>query len=508
MYKRELPRVSPESVGISSGRLLETLKELESSGTEMHGFMLARFGKVASECWWSPYGPDLVHICHSFGKSYVATAIGVAITEGLLSVEDRLVDIFKEEIEAYGIPLSDNLRKLTVEHVLTMSNGMSVHPKSGERLLENYLSNPVDLEPGSVFMYNTTGSCMLGAIVQKVAGMGVKEYLTPRVFEKIGLETDKLGWLKFRNGIDAAPGVSSTTENNLRLGLLYLNGGAWEGERLIDEEWMRKATSKRVDTGHLGGAIDGRSGYGYQLWMCRDPGAFRFDGGHGQLAVMSPRLDLAISANQAASMPHDADAFLDILHERLLSGSFPASLPEDPAALAELRAYESGRSLPIPEKSRERPDADAWNGIYRVTGGKFHIQPELKPSDAENVYEDFYSSPEDVYVKTISLKIAGDSSCELVLDGDTVLDVRLDGRIVPRHTRCAMPTYYLSYSWGSFEPDGSFLVTTRYYQTCFITRLRLFRTAEGLMISVAKTTLHDAKPSFSYEAQAIRVLAP
>jgi CubicO group peptidase (beta-lactamase class C family) len=507
MYKKELLRVSPESVGLSSGRLLMLLQALERSGTEMHGFMIERFGKIAGQCWWSPYCPDLVHICHSFGKSYVATAIGVACTEGLLSVDDKIVDLFKDEIAEYGIPLSDNLKKLTVEHVLTMSNGMSVPPKSGERLIENYLSCAVDKAPGSVFMYNTTGSCMLGAIVQKVTGMGVKDYLAPRVFEKIGLETDKLGWLKFKNGIDAAPGVSSTTENNLRLGLLYLNGGVWEGERIIDAEWIRKATSKRIDTDWLGGNIDGRSGYGYQLWMCRDAGTFRFDGGHGQISVMSPRLGMVVSINQAASMPSDSDASLDILHEHLLSASLPDSLPEDPAGLEALRAYEASRSLPPPKASPVPPDAVSWNGIYRVVDGRFHIQPELKPNDIDNVYEDFYASG-DVYTKTLSFRFKDDASCELVLDGDIVLDVRLDGKIQARYTRCAMPTYYLTYSWGYFEPDGSFSVTTRYFQTCFVTQMHFSRTSVGLAIHVTKNTLHDAKPYFSYDASASRVVSP
>ena len=182
MYKHEFERVTPESVGISSRKLKEMLIRLENCGTEMHGFMLERHGKIVAECWWAPYHKDMVHICHSFGKSYVATAIGLACTQGLLTLDDKIVDLFRTEIAEYGVEITSNLSRLTVAHVLTMSSGMSVHAPSGEHLLRNYLTTQVDKEPGSVFMYNTTGSCMLGAIICKITGKSVREYLTPRCF--------------------------------------------------------------------------------------------------------------------------------------------------------------------------------------------------------------------------------------------------------------------------------------------------------------------------------------
>jgi len=334
----ELPRVTPESVGISSHSLLEMLQRLEKCGTEPHGFMLSRHGKVVLECWWAPYTKDTVHICHSFGKSYVATAIGAACTDGLLSIEDRIVDLFAQDIETLAIPITENLSKLKVKHVLTMSNGMSVHATSGEHLVRNYLQTPVDQEPGTRFMYNTTGSCMLGEIVRRVTGQSVLDYMKQRVFEKIGLDCNRLHWMTFRNGLHAAPGVASCTENNLRLGLLYLQGGLWNGERIIDEQWISDATKKQMD--------NGSDGYGYQLWMHALPGVFRFCGGHGQDCVMSRPQDLAYAIHQAASESHDTNAVNAIFNQYLLETPLPDSLPEDPQAYAELMAYAAQRSLP------------------------------------------------------------------------------------------------------------------------------------------------------------------
>ena len=505
MYKKQLLRVSPESVGFDSKSLKEMLQRLETCGTEMHGFMLARHGKVVSECWWSPYHKDLVHICHSFGKSYVAAAVGLACTEGLLSVDDKMTDLFRDEIIEYGIPMSENLKKLTVEHVLTMSNGMSVESENDADLVRNYLSCAVEKEPGSEFKYNTSGSCMLGAIVQKVTGKTVLEYLTPRIFEKIGLETDKLGWIRFKNGIHAAPGVSASTENNLRLGMLYLNGGNWEGEQLIDREWMSRATSKRIDNDSGSGHIDGRSGYGYQLWMCREPGVYRFDGGHGQFSVMSTRENIVIAIHQSASMPGDTGAVMDILHEYILSRNLPDTLPDDAASLADLRHFEASRSLPLPEKSPVPDDYNDWNGIYRITEGSFHIHPELRPGGAANVYVPFYKN-DDFWAKTISVYFRTPESCELVIDGVYTLDVRMDGTIFPVYTGSAIPEYYLTYSSGYFEQDGTLVIDTRYFQTCFKTRLVLKKERGGLRIEVRKETLHDNNPYYYYNAFADRIV--
>lgn len=508
MYKRELPRVSPESEGISSRKILEMLTRLEAcQNTELHGFMLQRHGKVVAEGWWKPYDKDTVHINHSFGKSYIATAIGVACTEGLIRVEDRIVDLFEEEIAKLHINVSDNLRKLKIKHVLSMSNGMAVHAATGANVLFNYLSCPVDAEPGSTFMYNTAGSCILGAIIQKVTGGTVRAYMTPRIFEKIGLECDKLGWLSFANGLNAAPGVSATTENNLRLGMLYLNGGTWNGERLIDANWIRQATTKQIENDQSGEeSIDGRSGYGYQLWMDRIPGVYRFDGGHGQICIMSPKDGLALAIHQAASMPKGTSEVFDILHEYFFTSPLPDTpLAEDPQGWQRLKDYLASRELAKPESRPLPSNYQDFNGIYRICEGGFHINPELRPSDSVNVYEDFYDNTSG-NVRTLSLRFLSETTLEVVLDGNCRLEVRLDGKIVPVRTKCALPTYYLTFSNGWFENENTLQIMTRYFQTCFTTWLRFVKTSSGFSIRARKNSLHDQQPYFDSFATFERVL--
>ena len=494
MYRRELPRVSPEAVGIPSAAVKSLIEKLETCGTEIHGFMLARHGQVAAECWWAPYHKDMIHINHSLGKSYVITAIGAAVTDGLLSMDDRIVDLFEKELAGYGIVPSENMKKLTVRHVATMTNGMSFHAMPDGDFEYNYLCCDVDSEPGSVFMYNTAGSCMLGSIVQKVTGKTVKNYLTERIFEQIGIEPEKIGWIQFKNGVDAAAGVSATTENNLRLGLLYLNGGQWNGKQLLDPAWVRAASSKQADNSNNGTHPDGISGYGYQMWMCRKPGAYRFDGGQGQLSVMDPEHDMVIAIHQAGSMPSNTDAVLDIVNDFMTSGVFAdAALPEDHAALKDLRVHESTRALPAPE-CRPIPASYAeWNGIWKVTEGSFHVNPELRPFDTVNVYQEFYQHA-DADIKTMSLYFKTPECLEFVVNGKFPFRVNMDGTVTIEHTGSEIPEYYLSVSNGWFEDENTLVLKIRYIQTCFTSFLTLRREGDTIRADLRKTELHDAMP--------------
>ena len=507
MYKKELERVTPESVGISSRKLLEMVKKLEKV-TEMHGLMVVRHGKVILEGWWTPYDSSTAHICHSMGKSYVGTAVGLACTEGYLNVNDKIVDIFAEEIAEYGITPSENMKKLTIEHVLMMANGMSIHPASGEKLLWNYLSSNFDYEPGQRFLYNTTGSCMLGAAVTKKTGKGLREYLTEKVFNKIGLESDKLEWMRFhKNNIYAAPGVASSTENNLRLGMLYLQKGKWYDEQILDENWVMNATTRRIRTDVINkeSHLDDGAGYGYQLWIRSEKDAFMFSGGHGQDVVLSRQNDMAISINQAAN-DGASRAENEILSKYLLTDPIEAeSLPEDEEGYKELLAYMNSRRISN-RKASESNDFSKWEGIYDVLEGDLHINTELRPLDDSNVYTDFYDHDE-VSSKQISIA-QKDGELEVIFD-DWTYRARIlateDGSIKPVYTRGAIPIYTTTISSAYIDGDD-LVIESKFLQTCFWSILRLTREPDGLItFSLLKERLHEDNPYIKFNGKLKRV---
>lgn len=373
MRRKEFERVAPEAVGIPSAALEQLLDELESGFTEMHGLMVMRHGKVCAEGWWAPYAPGLRHGLQSLTKTYAATAVGIAYTEGLLKLEDRILDIFPEEAPEHP---SENLRKLTVRDVLCMGCGMETMPGPTKDWIREFLATPVVHEPGTTYMYNSMGSTLLGAIVRKLTGLGLHDYLTPRLFEKIGIDPDSLSWMRLPDGMEVGGGgLYSTTENNLRLMKLYAGGGVWEGERILAADYAAKAVSLQNEsaTEALGNpdALDNFVGYGFQIWMCRPEGVYRADGAMGQFAIVVPDKDMILSINETATGAHWAQKTLDTVWAFLEKIGPEDALPENAEASLRLKRRMERLALPAPAFSPYSGMAEEVSGAwFQVTSGK------------------------------------------------------------------------------------------------------------------------------------------
>ncbi len=303
MVRKEFERVSPEQVGISSKAIMHLLDRLESGYTEPHGLMIMREGKVAAEGWWTPYAPGIRHGLQSHTKTYAATAVGVAYTEGLVKLDERIIDIFPEYAPENP---SENLQKLTVHNVLSMGCGMDTMPRPSVDWIRDFINTPVVHEPGTTYMYNSTGSTLLGAIVRKKTGLGLIDYLKPRLFDKIGIDASNLKCYCMPDGMEiGGGGMYATTEDNLRLLKLYADGGVWNGERILAEDYVARATTlqneswteERVNPP----AKDNFVGYGYQIWMCRPQGVYRADGAMGQFTIVIPDRDMIIAITENAA---------------------------------------------------------------------------------------------------------------------------------------------------------------------------------------------------------------
>ena len=313
-YRKPFETARPEEVGISSKLILEYIAELEASNTEMHGLMIMRHNKLIAEGWWAPYGPNLRHGLQSHTKTYAATAVGIAYTEGLVKLDERIIDIFPEESPEEP---SENLKLLTVRDVLCMGCGMDTMPFPSKDWIKEFLHTPVNHKPGTTYMYNSTGSTLLGAIVRKKTGLGLHEYLTPRLFNKIGIDPDNLRWACMPDGMEiGGGGLYATTEDNFRLMKLYADGGVWEGERILAEDYVKLATTNQNDSAtesiNNPEAFDNFLGYGFQIWMCKPHNAYRADGAMGQFTIVLPDQDMEIAITETAVGAHWAQSTLDI----------------------------------------------------------------------------------------------------------------------------------------------------------------------------------------------------
>ena len=377
MIRKEFERVSPESVGIPSASVEWLLDRLEEGWTEPHGLMLMRFGKVFAEGWWAPYAAGLRHGLQSHTKTYAATAVGIAVTEGLLSLDDRVIDIFPDLAPE---DTSENLKKLRVRHVLSMACGMEEMPGNTADWIREFLAEPVVHEPGTAFMYNSMGSTLLGAMVRRKTGLGLIDYLTPRLFDKIGIDAANLRCSRMPDGMEiGGGGLYATTEDNLRLLKLYADGGVWEGERILSEDYVRQAVSLQNESATERAvnppAEDNFVGYGFQIWMCRPEGVYRADGAMGQFTIVFPKYDMILAITENASGGTGSavpQRVLDTVWEWYYALPAPETktLPEDGAAADRLRRRMSMLALPAPERSRMSPLQAKAAGTYVLREGK------------------------------------------------------------------------------------------------------------------------------------------
>lgn len=330
-----LPRATPESQGVSSASIAKFIQAADEKVNSMHSFMLLRHGKVIAEAWWNPEDANKPHVLWSLSKSFTSTAVGLAVQDGKLSVQDRVVGFFPDAAPENP---SENLKSMRVLDLLTMSTGHQDEPnlRASQDWIKTFLAHPVPREPGSFFRYNTPATFMQSAIVQKVTGQNVVDYLQTRLFDPLGIDAPK--WDKNPQGISIGGyGLYLKTEDIAKFGQLYLQKGLWENQQLIPSDWVQEATNKQVSNGS-DAASDWNQGYGYQFWRCRH-NAFRGDGKDGQFCIVLPDQDAVVVMTANTS---NMQSQLSLVWEYLLGAMVDQDLPEAPKDRENLEAICTG----------------------------------------------------------------------------------------------------------------------------------------------------------------------
>jgi CubicO group peptidase (beta-lactamase class C family) len=319
-----LPRSTPEKQGVSSERLREFVEAL--NGVDgLHSLMVVRHGSVVAEGWWTPYDASTPHQLYSLSKSFTSTAVGFAVAEGRVSVDDEVLKYFPDDAPAAP---GANLRAMRVRDLLTMSAGhQDESPSAPDKVsAKAFLAQPVPHKPGTHFKYNTPATFMLSAIVQKQTGQPVVEYLRTRLFEPLGIDQPK--WDANFEGISLGGyGLYVRTEDIAKFGQLYLQKGRWNGRQLLPAAWVETATAKQVSNGS-NPRSDWDQGYGFQFWRCRN-GAYRGDGAFGQYCIVLPAQDAVVAITSGIG---DMQGVLDIVWDRLLPAFSASRLPANRAA--------------------------------------------------------------------------------------------------------------------------------------------------------------------------------
>ena len=361
-FAQKLPRSSPEQEGISSADLLAFVEAADKDVDTMNSFMLIRHGHVVAEGWWAPYDRETPHVLYSLSKSFTSTAVGLAIAEGKLSLDDPVIKFFPDETPADP---SVNLRAMRVRDLLRMNTGNQIEAPiraddatKTETWVKTFLTHPVPFKPGTHFLYNSPATYMLSAIVQKVTGMTVLEYLRPRLFDPLGFKDPV--WLSSPQGITAgAYGLSLRTEEIARFGELYLRKGMWNGKQLIPAAWIEQATSVQTSNGSAP-TSDWDQGYGYQFWRSRH-NSFRGDGAFGQYCMVIPELDAVVAITSGV---RNMQQVMNLVWDKLLPTMKPGRLPENPTARRQLESRLAALKVKFPGGSASSPMSSGVSGKW------------------------------------------------------------------------------------------------------------------------------------------------
>ncbi len=425
-----LPRTHPEALGIDPVALLAFLNAVEAKPGGMHSFMLLRHGQVAAEAWWAPYAPTHPHMLFSLSKSFTSTAVGLAVSEGLLDVEETVASFFPDKLPA---TTGKNLEAMRVRHLLTMTTGHDVDATGPTRAqpdgdwVRGFLALPVEHAPGSKFVYNSAATYMLSAIVQKRTGKTLLDYLTPRLFAPLGIEG--ASWETCPKGIDTGGwGLSIKTEDIARFGQLYLQKGHWNGRQLVPQTWVDEATHGHVSNGDPAAPSDWSQGYGYQFWRCRH-GAYRGDGAFGQFCVVMPDLDVVLAITSGTG---DMQAILNAVWEHLLPGIKPAALAPG-SATRDLPQRLGDLTIALPEGHATSPRAAEFSGKT------FHFAPnEIK---LQSLTLTFGRDRSHVAFQTEQGLQKREYGNKLWIEGEATLEGTPSRRIVGRGIWTAEDTY-------------------------------------------------------------------
>lgn len=288
------------------------VKAIQSANMDIHSIMVVKKGNVVYERFMSEGAPDKPHVLFSVSKTFTSIAVGMAINEGYIKLSDKVISFFPNDLPEKP---SKNLKKMTIRDLLTMTGGHDTEPSFGPRggnpgerprsMITMFLSHPVEHKPGTYFCYNSYGTYMLSAIVQKVTGQKVVDYLGPRLFAPLGIAAPT--WDSSPEGINFGGwGLYLKTEDLAKVGLLILQKGKWGKNQIIPKKWVKEMTKKQVESRPAGTTPEQvkeqnfnkknnewLQGYGYQMWRSRHNG-FRADGMQGQGILIHPDKDAVI----------------------------------------------------------------------------------------------------------------------------------------------------------------------------------------------------------------------
>lgn len=469
---------SPESQGVDSAMLADAIEAARQRGLNIHSFLLIRNGVLISEAYFFPYDGKSPHDIASVTKPITTTLIGLAIEQGKIeSVSQPMLSLFAGRNAAN---VDERKRRVTVEHLLTMSSGLACKAQAGEPTLWEMLSAPdnaqfmLDLpmvaEPGGNYVYCSGGMHLLSAALKQRTGMNAEAFARKHLFAPLGITN--LIWPRDAQQVSHGFGNLHLLPRDMaKLGRLFLDDGKWQGKQLIPAAWIKEATRSHIKTG---GAGSSDYGYGWRVPTNGGLVAFEAGGRGGQQISVLPTKNAVIVFNGGGFSSGD---FMKQVQAALKSDQ---ALPENPAALARLNAAIAAvAKAPAPQTVAVLPAlAQAISGktfeLEKNWMGLKSLSLSFRPGEATATATLQFQVALKQHQWGLSAKVRG---------GRTVTETRavgLDG--VPRFSGDGIGGLPVAMK-GGWESDGSFML--EYDEVANTNMHRLQLSFDGNRVKVA-----------------------
>lgn len=374
-WSARLPSSTPSAQGVDALGILALVDALEAGGHDPHSLLVARHGHVIARGWWAPYAPDRVQLVYSLSKSFTATAVGLLVDEGRLSLDRPVLELLPDGELPDGVEVPDRYRRLTLGHCLTMATGHDAEgwgpdvaraaqeaaPGDGsDPVLAAILATPQEHEPGTAWAYNQIATYLAAAAVRGATGSSVLSLLRERLLPQIDPSgSSEVVWQRTATGRELGfSGIHIGADAILGLAQLYLDRGEWDGAALLSPDWVATATaSTGLPNREPDPNPDWREGYGCSFWIARH--GYRGDGAHGQYAIVLPEQDVAIAIT---SETPDMQAVLDLVWDHLLPAIGDDGQDEvgDELADAALEERLDLLAVPTPSSAAPGPPTGSW----------------------------------------------------------------------------------------------------------------------------------------------------
>ncbi|MBQ6036674.1 MAG: serine hydrolase [Lachnospiraceae bacterium] len=360
--------VTPESVGVSTRDILAFLQELEAGGLTTDAVMMIRGNDLFFENYWAPFEKQHVHRLYSVSKSFVSLAVGFAAQDGLLSLDDPMEKFFEAEL---ALQQDEEMKKQTVRNMLMMSTVKTAQDwfsaRSDDRVAFYFSNDTAPRPAGCNFEYDSTGTFVLGALVERLTGKTLMDYLREKLFDAIGV-SDTIRSLRSPGGHSWSDSAFLCNAEDLaRVARFTLNGGSWDGKQLLDADYVKTATTKQIETNVQGLGEWDAQGYGYYFWIGFDD-SFYFNGLGCQFAVCFPHEDLIfVTFGNNQGKEHAKHIIFDGFKRHILDRIQEGPLPQDPEARVLLYDYVKDSKIPYEKGSASSPVIEKVNGsVYAL----------------------------------------------------------------------------------------------------------------------------------------------